>query len=362
MNAIDSKKKENIPNDEFPNYPAFIRGLILYSIYILITFVLVGSIGLYICKVAQSNVLPDNLNYLPFGNKYKESNEIPVDINIIKIYGLMGLGLFLGETPIVNESTKIIFNEKEIADSYKSGIIGFLNSLKSNPEKASFFGLYINDVIEPIIANNNWLINNFFGNMCKYISESIIIILFPLIICFVIPLLFISNIILCFFYQIKNWSDFFMDKSIKNNTVTWNEPFTYFRPIRAFLLMLYCFFLFFPLVSCLPLFTTLYSIFAPLGLTANIYKTNKSLNFLSFMKDVIMYKSQLYLILFTIGLLSQSSTYLGTNGFIACVVGVLIVFFILHLYNPFIPKNNPNETPVIEQTKSKMKGGKKNKK
>jgi hypothetical protein len=367
-NAINNKKKNSEKsNDESPNYGKFISRLCIYTIYILITFLLIGSIGLYICKVAQANVLPDNLNYLPFGDKVKEIPEIPINSNIIKVFGLMGFGRILGQKPIKEESTKIVFNSKEILKGYENGILGVINSLKSNPERASFFGLYISDLLSSIIATNNLIINYLFGIINKYCSETIILLFFPLLLLFLIIFMIISNIFFCFFYQIKNFSDFFMNKNVKNNTVTWTEPFTYLRPWRAFLLLLYCFFLFFPIIGFIPFFTTFYSIFSPLGLIANIYNTDKKISFGTFLKDVAIYKSQFFLILFTFGLLYQSSNYLGSDGFIGCLVGILIVNFVLHLYNPFSSNNdNQSITPGIvssDQAKVKlnMKGGTKKK-
>ena len=366
-NAINNKKTREKSNDKSINYAGFISGLFLYTIYILITFLLVGSIGLYICKVAQANVLPDNINFLPFGDKYKEIPEIPINTNIIKVFGLMGFGRILGQKPLKEESTKIVFNNKEILEGYQNGVIGLITSLKTNPERSSFFGLYVSDLLSSILTTNNWIINNLFGVINKYCSETFILIFFPLFIFFLIIFMVITNIVLCFFYQIKNFSDFFMNKNVKNNTVTWSEPFTYLRPWRLFLLLLYCFFLFFPIIGFIPFLTAFYSIFAPLGLSAYIYETNKKMNFTTFIRDVAIYKSQFFLILFTLGLLSQSSSYLGSNGLIGCLVGILIAYFILHLYNPFL-SNSENSTSTqglvsSEQAKvkSSMKGGNKKK-
>jgi hypothetical protein len=342
LNEIDKKKNKlqnNDDNSSKPNYTGFTIGLLTYSFHIIISFVLVGSIGLYLCKIAQANVLPDDINFYPFGEKINEVEQIPINTNIVKVYGLMGLGLFLGQKPEKEESTKIVFNSKEVYDSYNKGIIGFLNSLKTNPDKSSYVGLYLNDVISSVIANNNWIINKLFGFLNQYLPESFIIIISPMISVILLIFMFFTNIILCFFYQLTNWSDFFKDKNVKNEKVSWKEPFTYFRPWRAFVLFLYCLFLFFPVVSCLPLFTTFYSIFSPLGINAKLFNTNINYGFGSFIKDVILYKSQLYLILLTFGLLTQSSLYLGINGIIGCIIGILIVIFCFHMYNQFIPNN-----------------------
>ena len=365
QNEIEKKKNKlqnNDNNNSGPDYKGFAKGLLTYSFHIIISFVLVGSIGLFLCKIAQSNVLPDDINFYPFGEKIKDVEQIPININIVKVYGLMGLGLFLGQKPEKEESTKIVFNSKEVDESYNKGIIGFLNSLKTSPDRSSYLGLYLNNIITTIIANNNWIINKLFGFLNQYLPESFIIILFPMIAVILLIIMFFINMILCFFYQLTNWSAFFQDKDLKNNKVGWKEPFTYFRPWRAFVLFLYCIFLFFPVVSCLPFLTTFYSIFSPLGINANLFNTKINYGFGSFIKDVILYKSQLYLILLTFGLLTQSSLYLGTNGVIGCIIGILIVFFCFHLYNQFIPKDEKYETEgLVSNNQAKVKvqqGGK----
>lgn len=358
-NTIDSKKTENTNTTESVNYAGFTRGLITYTIHILISFVLIGSMGLYLCKIAQANVLPDNLKYAPFGDIIKDVEPIPININIVKVYGLMGMGMFLGQKPSLEESTKIVFDSKQVAESYNKGVLGLLESLKTNPERAGFFGLYFTDVLTSMISTNNIVINGFFGFMNQYLPETVILLIFPLIaILFVFFMIFL-NIILAFFYQFAHWSDFFMSKVIKNNKVSWQDPLTFFRPLRAFFFFLYLLFLFVPFIVIFPLLTTLYSLFAPLGLDATIYKTDQKFGFLQFLKDVIVYKNQFYLILLTLGLLSQSSIYLGQNGIIGCLVGILIVMFSLHLYNQFVPNNDKfkNQTEgLVSSAPAKVKG------
>jgi hypothetical protein len=220
-------------------------------------------------------------------------------------------------------------------------------------------------VCSSLIASNNWVINKTFGFCNKYLSETMIIILYPIFLSLFIVGMIFFNMILCFFYLLKNWSDFFMNKSIKNDKVEWNEPFTYLRPWRWFIFILYCFFLFFPIASILPLIITLYSIFAPLGLTANIFNTNQTIGFTTFVKDVMIYKKQLYLIMLTYVLFSQASINLGINGMIGCFVGILIVMFFFHIYKQVIPSNDKNETDGLvskSQAKVKAQNGGKNKK
>ena len=173
------------------------------------------------------------------------------------------------------------------------------------------------------------------------------------------------NNILCFIYQLKGWSDFFLNKSVKDNKVIWSEPFTYFRPWRCFLFFLYLMFLFIPMLLLLPFILTIYCAYQCLFFNCKLENTNKTLSFLQFIRDVILFKSQLFLILISFALLGQSASSLGSNGVIGCLVGIIIVFFILHLYNQYIPTNDSNETEGLASKKQAkvqpQKGGSKKK-
>lgn len=362
---IDSKKAErdtgSSSSEEDMNYGEFTGGLLKYSISTIITFGVIGSLGLYTCKVAQANVLPDNMDYAPFGTKHAKVENIPININVVKEYGFHGLGWMFGDKPKVM-STKIVFDNESVLKDYEKGGIGFINSLKTNPKRASYFGLYMRDVIFSIICNNNLIINKVYGKMNEFLSESAILILNPILAPIIHIILFVINIFLSFFYQIKFWSDFFMDKQVKKgkDEVEWNEPFTYLRPIRSFVFFLYIIFLFSPMIVILSIGITLYSIFSPAGITGKTEEGKGQVNFTNFVKDVLLYKSQLFLVILTLGLISQSASSLGTNGLIGCLIGTAIVFFILKLYNQYIPKDDPSVTPGLvsfQQAKKIISGG-----
>jgi hypothetical protein len=351
-NAIDTKKKENESSgnsDKPPDYAGFFSNIVLSVIInrIFISFLLVGSIGLYICKIAQANILPDNMEYIPFGSKPVQIEQIPINVNVVKEYGLSGLGWLIGETPKKLWSTKILFN----IDNSETGTIAFIKSLQTKPKSASFFGLYISNIILSVISINNLIINKVFSIANEFLPESAIIILFPFVLIFLFIFFFILNIILCFFFQVKFWKDFFMDKNIKDNKVNWIEPFTYLRPWRAFLLFLYVIFLFFPMATMTPFILILYSFLSPLFISGENQSNKEPYNFAKFIKDVLLYKSQLFLIILSLGLIIDSNKYLGSNSMIGCIIGIIIVFFGLHLYNQYIPKNDLNLTPGLASLK-----------
>jgi hypothetical protein len=154
--AIDNKKKENKigSTSVSPNYGNFAVQLLSYTIRTIIVFGIIGSIGLYTCKVAQANILPNDMDFYPFSDEIKKVEKIPINVNVIKEYGFFGLGWLFGENP-KTFSTKIEFDPSASFKSYEKGFIGMLNGFKNNPKKANFFGLYIRDIILHIIAINN---------------------------------------------------------------------------------------------------------------------------------------------------------------------------------------------------------------
>ena len=338
--AIDSKKTQST-STEPNNYPGFFNAVYKNILSIFISFVILGCIALYTCKIAQANVLTDNIKFQPFGDKVRNVEEIPININVIKKYGLFGLGIW--QKPEKVMSTKIVFDNEEVVKGYKGGFIGFLNSFKEDPERANLFGLYLRDVFVNVIAKDNAIINKVFEFCNKYLPESLIILLFPIIAPFFYTIFFIINCALCFYYQIKCGDDFFMDKGNdgqNKSKVKWFEPFTYLRPLRMFYVFLYAIILFFPFSILLPFIITIYSVLSPLGINATSTNTNTIITFFTFMKDTLLYKKQMYLFLMTFGLLSPASTYLGQNAAIGCIIAILIVFFSFHLYDQFIPSND----------------------
>jgi hypothetical protein len=349
--AIDNKKKENETGTiESPNYGSFASQLISYVITTLVIFGVIGSVGLYTCKIAQANVLPTDMDYYPFGDEIKEVDQIHINTNVVKEYGYGGFGWLFGENP-VQFSTKIEFDFNNISKNYDNGLIGMMNKWKNDPKKANFFGFYIRDVIFNIIAANNSLIDKIYNTFNENISESMILLLYPMFFFIFSILMVFVNMALTFFYQIKCAKDFFMGKNEKGNKVEWFEPFTYFQPFRLICLGLYAFFLFFPIVFLLPILIVIYTIFSPLFISGNIQNTKTPFGFAHFLRDVLLYKSQLFIIIMTYGLLTISQKTLGTNALIGCIIGILIVFFSFHLYNQYIPKNDSNLTPGLASTK-----------
>ena len=81
---IDKKKLKNLP--EAQNWKDFFIDVASWFIMLIIIFI-VGSRVVYACKVAQSNILPTNINCYPYTDTPPIFEKEPeVSIDIIKIY------------------------------------------------------------------------------------------------------------------------------------------------------------------------------------------------------------------------------------------------------------------------------------
>jgi hypothetical protein len=107
--AIDEKKGNT--DSKLPDFKGFIKNYISSIIFTvgLSTFI-IGGLGLYTAKVAQSNILPDNIEFEPYTNIARVVEELPIDINIIR-------PIFISENKDIL-SQKAIFNSKEYLDSF----------------------------------------------------------------------------------------------------------------------------------------------------------------------------------------------------------------------------------------------------
>ena len=80
-NVIDEKKNEFKNSNTTSDFKGFIKNYLL-SIVFTIGIFIIGGIGLYTTKIAQSNILPDNIELAPYTVFDRIVNDKPIDINI----------------------------------------------------------------------------------------------------------------------------------------------------------------------------------------------------------------------------------------------------------------------------------------
>ena len=147
--AVDKKKNtETTPSITYADYKKFILNYLLSIIFtISITIFIIGTLGLYTTKVAQANILPDDIKLAPYTIIDRIVENEPIDINIMR-------PSFFSENKDTL-SQKALFNSQEYLDSFNKS---FLCSLKKNAQNpndglSASASLFFSSVYDNIVAN-----------------------------------------------------------------------------------------------------------------------------------------------------------------------------------------------------------------
>jgi hypothetical protein len=331
---IDEKKAEETgTTTNSPDFKGFITNYLLSIIFTIgIVIFVIGGLGLYTTKVAQSNILPDNIDYAPFTMFDREVKPIPIDINITRP------SMFSENTETLSQ--KVLFNSKEYLDSFNKN---FLCSLKKSavPTNGLFANLplYFSFVYDNIVAKNFLAINMLFFYL-SYLPESVIMILYGFFGIFLWLGLYFFNICISIFYHIMNIPQLFRVASSKNDN-EW-EKMDQIGFIRFIKLLLF-FFLWVPIGSLsafvVPPFFTIYALIAPLLATYKQKNSTTNENVMDYITDTIAYKKYFFFILATVSLFSNGMKYLGNNAIIGIIIAVLFAYF-MGLYTNELPLPN----------------------
>ena len=346
--TIDEKKGEESESsttsfnfkDFFINYAISIGSICIGIFFI-------GSLGLYTTKVAQANILPDNIELAPYTVIDRIVKDIPIDINIMR-------PSYLSETKDIL-SQKAIFNSQEYLDSFNKS---FLCSLKKNAENPNGGGsnasLYFSYVFDNIVAKNFLVMNTIFLYL-SYLPESLIMLLYAIFGIFLWFGLYFFNICISIFYHIINIPQLFRNPSEKFPE-KWesSENIGFFNRRGEYpnQLLLFCFFWWWVgIISAIlsPIFFTIYGLISPLYATYEVKQTNKSFNVINFILNTFVYKKFFFLILATLSLFSNGVTYLGSNSIIGIIIAIIFACFIGLFYNEIPEPNTDGFTLKIRQ-------------
>lgn len=345
--AIDNKKNEknDSTQDNSLNLGGFFKNLISIIIQLIIWLWVIGPIILYTCKMSTAGVLPMDLHEVPFTDQINNVANKIINVNVVKeankIY-----------------STKVNLNHKEILEQFKNGLFSHLRDFQSNPKKANFFGNFWANILFNILSTNFDLFDKLYTMVNDNLPESAIILISPIIFWVLIIGLYIINALQTFLYQISKGKEFFSKMKIENNKVIWEEG-NFIEPIRWIFAILSMIFVFWPATFLLPIFTLCYSIFAPLFVTGKL-ENNKKYNFSKFIIDNIFYKSQLFLIMFSLLIISPIYSNLGTYYLIAFFIAVAILAY-KHFYDYKSISQDPHLSEGLDKVNVNMKGGYKKK-
>lgn len=329
---IDEKKVESEGGNtnDSPNYGKFLLSLFII-VFVLIYFG-ISSFVLYGCKIAQSNVLPTDINCYPYTDNKPDIK--PVETNIFKT-------LFTEEPLSMKLNIPYEQNSK----------FSILDTIRQYKTTSSFLFInYLISIFEPLVASNFAIFNYIFNGLNK-IPEIITVLLGPIILGFIIPIVMIFNCVYVFFYLwFYNMSWFFKKNTSEDTkgTPKWEDAsffeFKYFVGIVLAILFTIVLFITAPYVwfSFVSIFFVLFTI---VSYTGKI--NNKNVDFFTIFLDVIKFYKISITTIISIFVISSAFVNLGaTSGLIGLVVLFLIWYGLISV-NLFKPINPENLTPVV---------------
>lgn len=327
-NAIGKKKNPDTGNLQ-PDFKGFIINYIVSIVVTIgILIFIIGGLGLYTTKVAQANILPDDVELAPYTIFDRIVKNKPIDINIMRSF-------FSENKEILSQ--KVEFYSQEYLDSFNKSFLCYLKKY-ADPNYTLFPNayLYFSFVYDNIVAKNFFAINTIFFYL-SYLPESAIMFLYGLFGIFIWIGLYIFNCCISIFYHIINIPQLFRIVSEHDNT-KWEttEDISFLRFMKFILF----FFLWIPLgmlsVIVTPIVFTFYGLIAPLFASYKFKQTNNRLNVINFINDTFIYKKLFFFILATLSLFSNGITYLGNNFIVGIIVAVIVAYF-MGLYTNEIP-------------------------
>jgi hypothetical protein len=324
--VIDEKKLEETKTS--PDFKSFTYNYTYVLIFIIgIGIFFIGTLGLYTTKVAQANILPDDIELAPYTVIDRIVETIPIDINIMKP------SFFADSKECLSQ--KAVFNSKEYLDSFNNRF--FCSFKKSADPNAGIFAniaLYFSNVYDNIIAKNFLAINTIFLYL-SYLPESLIMLLYGIFGIFLWIGLYFFNLCISIFYHFLNIPQLFRTTSEQNDK-QWEstENISLLRFMKLILFFFVWSWIGLLSTFIMPVFFTLYGLFAPLFANYKIKGTEDYYNCGSFLWSTLYYKKFFFFILATISLFNTGIKYLGTNSIVAILVAVIFAYFMGLYANP----------------------------
>ena len=324
--AIDEKKAENEGTTN-PNWSKFISNLLAIILFIVIYFIF-GVYALYICKIAQSNILPIDINCFPFSDV--KPTVTPIQTNIFKTD---------------DKSIKLSFPYGENSDFE---LLKTLREYKSSYDSNNILNYFIS-IIETLIVFDFKLINTTF-NTLNGLPEGLVVFFGPFILGVISVILLLCNCIYGLFLWFYNMSWLFKKNTNTENgkkpvwdDITLTQPFGYgmgiFLAIVFSIILLVFAPFFIGIDHLISSFCTL-MMFSYTGTMAD-----KPSGFMTVLGEATkVYKISLMVIV-SILVVSSAFTYLGISGVISALLVVGFIYFGVINFGLFKPIDDTNLTP-----------------
>jgi len=306
----------------------------------------VGGFILFACKVAQSNILPTDIQCKPY-------SENPIDLKPVTS------NIFIAKPPNSQEylSQKLKFPYEGV--NSQNVIIDTLRNLKESPD-SFFLTNYFYTILENLLCFNYYAFNIFFSSLNSFLGESMILVLGPLLFPIIFSLLLICNNLYLIYLWFAKMSWFF--KKNVNNAYEGRRPewknVSLFEPISYFLAFCFViFFFFFFFIMCWTAFPLL-SFFAVCWATLSIvgYRgtmEGKEVSIAAIIMKVFKYHKVTFMSILTFLIIVSAFTNMGGAGGIICTVVAICIYLGIIPSNIFIPEIPLHLTELVSNDQAK---------
>ena len=340
--AIDEKKEEsNSSNkgDYLSNIGTFLSSV--FALFLVVTIYYTGSgLLLYVCKLAQSNILPTDVHCSPYTDSKPNIQEIETNI--------FPTG---GDSPL---SMKLSFPYDEY--NSKNYILDMFREYKNEP-KSNFLANYLISIIETVI-NFNYLAFNKVLDMLNGLPEILLVVFGPVIVAFISTLIFIADHLYLIYLWFAQMGWFF--KTNTNNSGTGNpiwedvtvvSPFNYGCAIGLVILFAILFFFSLPFISILAGLSMSWCIFSCISYKAKM--GGKTITALPIIKYTFKYYKNIIMSIISLFVVLNAFSILGPIAGLISILTLALIYFGIISIDLFNTSSKENLSPVVSDTQAK---------
>jgi hypothetical protein len=268
-----------------------------------------------------------------------------------------------------NLKNKIYNDDNNISETKYNTLKKELNQNKEKDKKQlepvnnkafTFMLWYVYNIILSSLSSTLWLHNIIFNFLGKYVTESIILILFSLFGISSFFVLFVVVLFITFFNTILNVPKIYDSRTYKihkdgsKKDIVETPQFIFDAKNLLYIVTLPNIFLFFLLffgilfVFFISIFNFIYFLYLILSNTGKVVKEDKStipFDFTTFLKYTLQYKSQILMLLFSYNIYKDVIQNLGSNYVLSFVIAILIFLVFTHVFESY--QMNPQNDSIM---------------
>jgi len=346
-NSIDEKKGEHLSSDSTDSYSSKLVSFIISFIFVILIILIYfssSSLILFMCKIAQSNILPSEPNCAPYTDTQPTINPSPIKTNIFTTFTDPEMSMKMEIPYDINSKNKLI----EIFKKYKE------------KTSSNFLANYFISIIEAILQFNYASINTVMNLMNSTLPESAIVGIGPIICGFLYAFGILANTLYFIYLWFTNMVWFFKinTNDTGNGKPQW-EDVTLLSPLNWFfgaaLSALFVFILIFgfPIVSILPMLFFHNSLISTLFMKAIM--NSKQITSFTIIKETLKYYKLPIVYLISIFVVILAFSRLGALPGLFSIVTIVLIYYGIISLNIFesIPERNLSPSVSYEQATKK---------